>query len=171
MVPIDIRDAVPADLEQIVMIYNQAVYTGFQTADTIPWNVADKKEWFIQHLHPGFPLFVALIDGSIVGWVSISAYRPGREALRNTKEISYYVHNAYLRQGIGQKLVQYAVNQYKEYKAETLIAIILDVNIASIQLMEKMRFSKWAHLPLIADFNGKKCGHVYYGLSLTGLVK
>ena len=162
-----IRHSQSDDLLPIVLIYNQAVAEGFQTADIEPWQADEKLAWFQQHQNMQYPIFVAVEDGVVVGWAVISAYRPGRGALNKTKEISYYVHHGHLRKGIGSMLLKFAIANAAAYNAETLIAIVLDANKPSIALLEKQGFSKWGHLPNIAEFRGEKCGHFYYGLSIN----
>ena len=160
-----IRIAQPADLETIVSIYNFAVRSGFETADTKELQWPKRTSWFKSHDH-NYPVFVYEEDGVIAGWISISPYRPGRQALRFTVEISYYVHPDFKRKGIGNKLVAHAIAEAKARKYKSLFAVIIDRNEASIQLLLKHGFSQWGHLPNIADFNGEECGQVYYGLRI-----
>ena len=39
----------------------------------------------------------------------------------------------------------------------------MEHNTASIKLMEKFNFEKWALLPKIANFDGKEFNHTIYG--------
>jgi len=158
-----IRIANIADLERITEIYNQAVSSKFETADTDEFESKDRMDWFHGHPQNSYPIYVYELNGAVVGWISISPYRCGRKALRYTAEISYYVHSDFKRQGIGNKLIEYILIQSKFLNFKTLFAIILDKNIASINLLKKFGFAEWGHLPDIADFDGEICGHVYYG--------
>ena len=158
-----IRIADITDLERITEIYNQAVSSKFETADTVEFESKYRLDWFYGHPQSTYPIFVYELNGAVVGWISISSYRCGRKALRYTAEISYYVHSDFKRRGIGSKLVEYVINQSKMLNFKTLFAIILDKNIASINLLKKFGFAEWGHLPDIADFDGEVCGHVYYG--------
>jgi phosphinothricin acetyltransferase len=161
-----IRTARYADLESIIEIYNQAVTSKFKTAELTEVKPVDKIEWFLNHKPDIYPIFVYELHGKVVGWISFSPYRKGREALRFTIEISYYVHHRFKRQGIGSELIEYALEAGKTMGYKTLIAIILDKNEASIQLLTKFGFQKWGHLPNVADFDGKECGHLYLGYKL-----
>ena len=161
-----IRTATEKDLAAIVEIYNQAIRSKFETAETTEVTAADKKAWFAEHNPDTHPIFVCETNGKVVGWLSISPYRKGREALRFTVEISNYVHNDFKRQGIGTKLIQHAINTGKALGYRTLIGIILDKNQASINLLKKFDFEQWAQLPDVADFDGELCGHVYLGRKL-----
>ena len=158
-----IRIANIADLERITEIYNQAVLSKFETADTVEFKSKDRLDWFYGHPQNTYPIFVYELNGVVVGWISISPYRPGRKALRYTAEISYYIHTGFKRKGIGSRLIEYVLNQSKALNFKTLFAIILDKNIASINLLKKFGFAEWGYMPDIADFDGEECGHVYYG--------
>lgn len=161
-----IRYATNADLPGIVEIYNQAILAKFQTADTGLFTVEEKEGWFNSHDTANYPILVEEQDGMVRGWLSVSAYRPGRKALKGCVEVSYYVNQSYLRQGIGSSLLSSALEFCRAANYHTIITIILDRNQQSIQLMEKFGFSRWGHLPGIANFDGERCGHVYYGLQL-----
>lgn len=163
-----IRIAKPEDLEPIMDIYNFSVLSKFETADTIAISWRKRIGWFKSHRPGKHPIFVFENDGHVLGWSSLSPYRKGRKALRFTLELSYYVHPDFKRKGIGSRLVEHAISESRNLKCKTLIAIILDKNVASIRLLTGYGFTKWGHLPNIADFNGIECGHVYYGLRISG---
>ena len=163
---INIRTATYEDLGSIIEIYNQAINSKFETAETTEIKALDRTEWFLNHKPETYPIFVYEKQGKVLGWISFSPYRQGREALKFTIEISYYVHSGFKRQGIGSKLIEYALRAGKEMGYKTFFAIILDKNESSINLLYKFDFKKWGHLPNIADFNGEECGHIYLGYKL-----
>jgi L-amino acid N-acyltransferase YncA len=158
-----IRLAQMSDLPAIVDIYNQSVSSRQSTGDIQPVRVEDRKIWFAEHLPNQHPIFVAEVDGQVAGWCSLSAYRPGRAALRFTAEISYYIASAYHRRGIGTALVKHAIAACPALQIRHLFAIVLEGNLASLSLLEKMGFELWGYLPKVAYFDGKEVGHVYYG--------
>lgn len=162
----EIRIAKIEDLEQIVEIYNQAVLEKFATADTELISIENKIEWFLLHKPEKYPIFVCCNNNKVVGWCSISPYRPGRNALRYTAEISYYIHKDFRRQGIAQELIKESIDYSKSINLKRFFAIVLDRNIGSIKLLEKFGFEKWGHLPNVADFDGVECGHLYFGLRI-----
>ncbi len=157
------------DIEAVNEIYNQAVIAKYQTADTEIISLNDRKKWFLDHDMDTYPVFVYEEQQQVVGWVSISPYREGRKALRYTAEVSYYIHKAWQRKGLGSQLLKYAVDKAPEYGFKTLVAILLGANSGSIHLLEKFNFEKWGVLPDAADFDGDECDHLYYGLRLVGL--
>ena len=163
-----IRTAEFGDLERIIEIYNQAIEDKFQTGFMEPQKVEERIGWFYEHAPGMFPLFVYIVDDKVAGWFSISPYRAGRGAFLYTVEISYFIHKDYRKMGIASQLLVYGINACRQLHYKTAIAIILDRNVASIKLMEKFGFHKWAFLPGVADFDGVECSHVYYGLKLDG---
>lgn len=163
----NIRTAKREDLESIVEIYNHAIVAGQKTADITPVTVENRIDWFEEHTPDKYPILVAEIDGRVVGYLTTSAYRPGRMALRYTAEVSYFVHDDHHRQGIATRLLQYAIDMCPSLHIKTLFAILIDNNEASIQLLEKFGFEKWGYMPRVAEFDGIEYGHVYYGLRVA----
>jgi phosphinothricin acetyltransferase len=164
---IHIRQATRSDLHPLTSIYNQAVEAGLRTADTRTQTVTERKEWLEVHLNsPRHPVFTAVLDKKVVGYLSISPYRKGREALRFAAEVSYYVDFDYHMKGVGTAMMDQALNFCKKAGLKTLFAILLETNTASIALLTKHGFEKWATLPNIADFGGVEISQVYYGKKL-----
>jgi len=161
---VTIRKATRGDLHRLTSIYNQAVEAGLRTANTRTQAPAERKEWLESHLNsPKHPVFVAEDDVEILGYFSISPYRKGREALRFAAEVSYYVDFEHHQKGIGAALMEHALHFCKKEGLKTLFAILLETNTASIALLSKYGFEKWARLPNIADFGGIEISQVYYG--------
>lgn len=161
-----IRNAAEKDLFQINEIYNQAVLSQFETGDTEPVSMELRKDWFRQHSDEKYPVYVYDSVEHIAGWLSMSAYRFGRGAFQYTAEISFYINNDFKQQGIGTLLIGHAINEAKKLNIKTLVAIVLDENMASLHFLKKFHFSEWGNLPGVANFHGKECGHIYLGLRL-----
>jgi len=162
----NIRIAKLEDLESMVEIYNQSIAAGQKTADTAPVAVEDRKQWFEEHAPDKYPIFVAEVEGKIVGYLTVSTYRAGRKALRHTAEVSFFIHFEHHRQGIASHLLQHAIDLCSTLEIKTLFGILLDSNEGSIKILEKFGFKKWGHLPRVADFDGVEVGHFYYGLRI-----
>jgi len=162
----NIRIAKLEDLEAIVEIYNQSIAAGRKTADITPITTDDRKKWFQAHTPDKYPILVAEKGNVIVGYLTISAYRPGRMALRHTAEVSYFVHFEHHRQGIASNLLKHAIGMCPSLQIKTLFAILIDSNRGSIELMEKYGLEKWGHMPRVAEFDGIEVGHLYYGLRI-----
>ncbi|GIQ88472.1 hypothetical protein KIPB_010723, partial [Kipferlia bialata] len=150
-----------------------------------------RRGWFTSHSTPSsdggecmYPLYIAREDregediaradregeedasSDVIGYCTISPYRPGREALQYTAEISYYVDETHHRQGVASALVRHAHEECKRAGLKTLFAIIMNVNTASISFMSHMGYSVWGNMPGVADYNGVECGHTYMGIRL-----
>jgi len=158
-----IRLATEKDLGGITEIYNQAIALGNATADMTPVTQAERSAWLAQHDADHYPVYVAVANNEVVGYCSLSAYRPGREALQQTAEISYYIHQHSRRQGVGSALLTHAIAQCPALGLQNLLAILLDTNAGSIRILEKFGFEQWGHMPGIANFSGAECGHLYFG--------
>lgn len=154
------------DLGALVEIYNQAIQTHRCTADMDTFSVEERISWFEEHQSLEYPIYVYEVDNRVVGYLYFTGYRPGRRAMRYTSEISYYIHNDYKGQGIGTKMMEFAIEKGKELNFKNLIAILLEWNIPSVRLLEKFGFEEWGYLPEIADFDGEECSHLYYGLKI-----
>ncbi len=131
-----IRKATTKDLEAINNIYNQAVLHGYQTADTEIVTIKTRKDWFKNHDLINYPVFVFIKDETVVAWLSLSAYRPGRKALKTLAEISYYVHNDFQVHGIGTKLMEFALDVLRglvgvEIEAGQVVGALSAILIAS----------------------------------------
>jgi L-amino acid N-acyltransferase YncA len=158
-----IRLAQVDDLPAILDIYNQSIPSKRATGDIEPLRVEDRLDWFREHPPQEHPIFVAELDGRVTGWCSLSAYRPGRAALRFTAEISYYIDYEYHRQGIATALVEHTLAVCPALGIKHVFAIVLEGNQASLKLLQKMGFERWGYLPRVADFDGNEVGHLYYG--------
>jgi L-amino acid N-acyltransferase YncA len=65
--PMKIRLAELDDLSAIVDIYNQAIASKQSTGDTQPVRVEDRMTWFGEHVPHEHPIFVAEVEGQVVG--------------------------------------------------------------------------------------------------------
>ncbi len=148
-----IRDAMEADIPAMVAIYNAAIPARIATADTELVSVDSRRAWFRDHDPVTRPLWVAVENGEIVGWLSFQSFY-GRPAYRATAELSVYVANDYQRSGIGSALVTQAIEQAPRIGLKTLLGFIFAHNQASLRLFEKSGFHRWGVLPRVAELDG-----------------
>ena len=161
-----IRIADTNDLDAIVRIYNQAIRAGQKTGDLDPFGTKDRIKWFEEHTPDKYPIFIAENSEMVIGYLTINAYRPGRMALQYTAEVSYFIDFDYHRQGVASALLKHAIDICPSLKIKTLIAIVIETNIASVKLLENNKFEKWGYLPKVAEIDGVEVGHLYYGLRI-----
>ena len=158
-----IRRARAEDLRAIVAILNQAV-AARQVAILEAVEVEDRRDWFVAHTPDEYPILVAEADDEVVGWLSFSDYRTDRRALRFTAEVSYFVDAGHRRLGVATALMRAAIDLCPELEIKTLIAILLDHNEASLELLARFSFNEWGRMPNTVDFGGEERAHLYYGL-------
>lgn len=161
------------DLSAMVDIYNQAISQGQCTADTEPFSVENRLDWFDAHTPEKYPLLVAVDDSvenssssnnnKIMGYLTISPYREGRKAFLTTAEVSYYIHFDHHRKGVASQLINHALELCPSLNLKTLIAMLLGSNEASIGFLKKYGFSEWGRMPAIAEFEQDKVDHLFYG--------
>jgi len=162
----EIRLATISDLSTIVKIYNQAIDSKSATGDTETFKVEERLGWFEKFDTEKFPIYVAEYAGKVIGYATLSPYRPGRRAMEKIAEISFYLDYTYHGKGLGSAFIEYIILDCERLEKEILLAILLDINTASIGLLEKFNFEKWGHFPEIVNLNGRKCGQLIYGLNL-----
>jgi phosphinothricin acetyltransferase len=148
-----IRDATQADLSAIVAIYNAAIPGRMATADTQPVTVESRRDWFHDHNPNARPLWVALENNIIGGWLSFQSFY-GRPAYRATAELSIYVAEDFQRKGIGSALLANAIEHAPRLGLKTLLGFIFAYNDASLRLFEKLGFQRWGVLPQVAELDG-----------------
>jgi L-amino acid N-acyltransferase YncA len=148
-----VRDAVKADLPAIVEIYNAAIPGRMATADTEQIAAHSRQAWFDEHHPARRPLWVASIDGAVVGWLSFQTFY-GRPAYRATAEVSVYVAPDHHRSGIGRALLDRAVKMAPELGLKTLVGFVFGHNEPSLRLFGEFGFQRWALLPRVAELDG-----------------
>jgi len=162
----EIRKASKKDLPAINRIYNQAVRQRFCTAHLEETGTRERERWFEAHDPARYPVFVAVEDQQVNGWMSLGPYREDRQALSHVAEVSYYVDEQKRGKGTGSALLGHAILTAPAYGFAVLIAILLHKNAASIGLLQKSGFEEWGRMPGIARIGDQVADHIYYGLKL-----
>ncbi|NCC72023.1 MAG: N-acetyltransferase family protein [Sphingobacteriia bacterium] len=161
-----IRFATIDDLPIIVDIYNQAVRSGNVTADIDPVTTDQRRKWFSEHEQNTFPVYIIEAEERVTGWGSISPYRKGRNGLKTTAEISYYIDYQYHNRGFGKLLIGHMLTDCRRIGIRNLFAILLDINYKSAGILRNFGFVEWGHLPDIVNLNDCICGQLIYGKNL-----
>jgi len=154
------RKATAVDIEAMADIYNACIEEGGFTGDLEPLSIENRRAWFSDH-QGRYAIFVKVVDGSVVGYVTLSPYRKGRRAFDGTCEISYYLASKFRGIGLGAELVGHALENAKQAGFRLAVAIILATNRRSIDLLTKFGFSISGALPKAAEINGEYIDHVY----------
>ena len=163
---IKIRPALFEDLTSIVDIYNQAIRSRRATGNLWEFTVRERIDWFKKHNKDSFPIYVAELNGNVVGYVNLSEYRPGREAMAKIAEVSFFLEDEYKRIGIGSALLEHVIKDCPRIGKAALIGFVLDVNVESINLLTKFGFKEWGRLPGTIHIEDKVHDHIIYGLKI-----
>ena len=119
---VEIRLAEARDAEAVRTIYNLEVTTATSTFDLVPRSLAQQEQWLAQR-SGAFSAIVAELDGTVVGFASLSPYKE-RAAYRTTVEDSIYVSRDHSRRGIGTALLEHLVEIATASGFHTVIARI-----------------------------------------------
>lgn len=127
---VSVRLATLDDAEAIRSIYNREVEHSSVTFDLVPRSSEEQREWLRQR-EGAFGVLVAEIDGEVVGFASLSEYRP-RPAYRTTVENSVYVEESVRGRGVGVKLLDELVELARVRGFHSVIGRIVGGHEASI---------------------------------------
>jgi len=129
---VEIRLVERRDAEGIRAIYNHYVAESTALFDLVPRTLAAQVQWIDDH-SGGHPAVVAVIDGLIVGFGSLTRFR-SRPAYSTTVEDSVYLLPGHEGRGIGRRLLDELVALAEGHGFHTVIARISGGNEASIAL-------------------------------------
>jgi phosphinothricin acetyltransferase len=150
-----IRHARPADLPDIVAIYNAAIPGRMATADTEPVTVASREAWFAEFDPARRPLWVLtdVATDALLGWLSLRSFY-GRPAYAATVEVGVYTAPAAQRRGIGKSLLNHALVASPTFGIRTILAFVFAHNAPSVALFAGAGFAPWGRLPRVAELDG-----------------
>jgi len=164
MTEISTRIAVLEDLPILLDIYNYEAENGYATFDIEPKTYEERKVWFDEHNVDNHPLIVALVDGEVAGYASLSPYRT-KEAYAATVELSVYVHKDFRGRGVAMRLMQDILQMAREDETvHTVVSVITAGNEASEKLHAKFGFTYSGTLHEVGIKWGKYLDIVNYEL-------
>jgi L-amino acid N-acyltransferase len=142
--PVRIRDAKPADLPQILAIYNVVITHTTAVFSYAKHTLEMRAEWFQSRQEGKYPVFVAEVDDEILGF---SSYGPFRiwPAYKYTVENSIYVSTSHRGKGISKLLMQPLIDQAVRQQYHVIIAGIEASNQVSIRMHTSFGFIEVAH--------------------------
>ena len=175
-----VQRAEMADLAEILAIYNQSVAGKQATANLTPVSMAERLEWFNEHINNvNRPIYVVKainidtrdiatqnvgqaiiqnnkqmnIASSVVAWGSFSDLY-ARPAYHISSEISIYLHQDYQGQGLGGLLTRWLMSQAPSLNIRNVVALIFAHNQPSLSLFTKLGFTQWGFMPQVCDMEG-----------------
>jgi phosphinothricin acetyltransferase len=134
----DIRRATLADAEAIRQIYNLEVTGSTATLDLVPRSVEEQAAWMVAHSGV-YPVVVADEGGEVIGFASLSPYRP-RPGYATAVEDSIYVAGDHRGKGIGRALLSEAVVMARTHGFHSIVARVSATQQASVALHKACGF-------------------------------
>jgi L-amino acid N-acyltransferase len=135
---VQVRRATEADSEAIRHIYNIEVTGSMVTFDLVPRTTAQQGAWMKAHAG-AYPAIVATDGEEVVGFASLSPYRP-RPAYSTSVEDSVYVAGPRRGEGIGHLLLGEVVSLAGAHGFHAIMGRIVGGHEASIALHRAFGF-------------------------------
>lgn len=134
----EIRAATLDDAEAMRKIYNIEVLSTTVTFDLVERTEAEQRDWIIEH-QGVYPAVVAIDTGRVIGFASLSPYRP-RPAYSTTAEDSVYVAGDTRGRGVGSALLGNIIELADAHGFHSVVARIVGDHETSISLHRKHGF-------------------------------
>ena len=145
---IGIRAATEADLVFVGEILNAEIEASPYIYAETPVSLDERREWLALHGAADLPIVVATEpddDSRVLGWASLSMYRPS-SGYRLTTEVSVYVAPSAQRRGIGRQLLARLCSEARDRGKHAIVASIDSENAPSIALFAKEGFREVGRL-------------------------
>lgn len=149
-----LRDGLDADLLAIADIYNHEVLHGTATFDTQPVDLLERRAWLASHQSARHPVVVAELNGTVVGWASLSPWST-RCAYARAAEVSVYVHRDHRGRGVGRALLGELVTRGRAAGLGVLLARVVAESEASRRLHQQLGFVRIGTMRRVGEKFGR----------------
>ncbi|MCD9199652.1 GNAT family N-acetyltransferase [Aeromicrobium wangtongii] len=149
-----IRDAVPSDAADLLVIHNEAVRDTTAIWDESEVDLADRSAWLEGRLSAGFPVLVAEVEGVVAGYASYGPWRP-KSGYRHTVENSLYVRSTHQGRGLASVLIDALIVRAREAQLHRMVAMIESTNTLSIELHARRGFRTVGELTQVGQKFGR----------------
>jgi L-amino acid N-acyltransferase len=141
---ITIRHATENDLPAMLEIYNDIIINTTAVWQYDTHTLEMRQEWFKTKQEQGFPIFVAVEGGVIVGFSTYGTFRAW-QGYKHTVENSVYVASNQRGKGIGKLLMPPLIESARQQGIHAIVAGIDAENEVSIKLHQQFGFVEVAH--------------------------
>lgn len=148
-----IRPARADDAAAIAEIYNQGIAGRLATFETVLRTPADIQATLAAGGRR-FPFLVAEQQGEVVGWASVSTYRP-RACYAGIGEFSIYIDERVRGQGVGKVLLPALIESAQEAGFWKLLSRVFPANTGSRKLCAACGFREVGVYEQHAKLDGK----------------
>ena len=149
-----VRPSTEADAPAMIAIYTRYVTHGLTGMAFEPMQADDIKRRRKNMQKHRLPHLVAELDGVIIGYAYAVPFRK-RPAYRYCVKHSIYVHQDFLRAGVGRKLLPALIDACAAEGYRQMIAYVDSENGASLSLHEACGFRRVAYLEAVGFRFGK----------------
>lgn len=157
MSSVSIRPATADDSAGINAVYNPFIRETAVTFETKEHTEADRRAWFAARAgNPRQPVFVAELDGAILGFASASAFDP-RGAYETSVKTSVFLASAAQGQGLGFRLYSALFEAMAGADVHRAYGLVAAPNPASAALHRRIGFT---HISTLSEV-GRKFGRFH----------
>ena len=144
------------NLKDALKIYNYYVVNSFSNFEEKKVSLNYFTDYYKIIKNKKLPYLAAIIDKKIVGIAYLNKFRD-KSGYRFAFENTIYVHNDYLKKGIGSKLLKQLINLSKKNKEiKKIVAVIGSIDsVGSIKVHKKLGFKNCGRLKKIGFKKGK----------------
>ena len=131
------------DLKPAHKIYNYYITNSYSNFEEKKIIFKDFHKNYKNIINKKLPYLVALYNEKVVGIAYLNQFRE-KSGYRFTFENTIYIHNKYIKQGIGSKLLKALINISKKNKnIKSIVAVIGSIDSkGSIKIHQKLGFKK-----------------------------
>ena len=150
-----IRPITRNDIASCLDIYNYEVVNGVATLDLETRTLPEWQAWYEAHQTSEHCIFLGLMDDVVVGYASLSPYRP-KEAYKSTVELSIYIHQDYRGRGVATQLMAHILEIAKnDPLLHNVVSVITAGNEGSTKLHARFGFTYCGLTPQVGFKHGK----------------
>ena len=144
------------NLKDALKIYNYYVVNSFANFEEKKVSLSDFTDNYKNITNKKLPYLAAIIDKNLVGIAYLNKFRD-KSGYRFAFENTIYVHNDYLKNGIGSKLLKQLITLSKRNKEiKKIVAVIGSIDsVGSIKVHKKLGFKNCGKLKKIGFKKGK----------------
>jgi L-amino acid N-acyltransferase YncA len=142
---VTIRDAAESDLPAILDIVNDAILNTTAIWMVHTFDLENRRAWMHDRVSAGYPVLVADLAGTVVGFSSFGDFRHG-DGYHHTVEHSVYVHRHHHGKGVGKQLMPPLFERARERGKHVMIGGVEAGNTASMHFHKSLGFVETGRL-------------------------
>jgi phosphinothricin acetyltransferase len=137
--------ATEADLEGVVVIYNEVIANRTAVFANAPVTVDERRRWWQARTAQGYPVLIIRDALGVAGFGSFGDFRawPG---YRFTVEHTLHVRTDVRGRGIGTQLLRALIDRASALGKHVMVAGVDADNLASVRLHERLGFTQAGRL-------------------------